>query len=341
MSLRRLMVIGAGHEQVPALHMARRMGLHTVVTDRNPSAPGVALADVFEPVSTHDAAGNLAVARRHAIDGVMTVGSETAVPVVAHLASVLGLPGLSEDCAHKATHKNAMRQAFEAHGVPCPASQPVGVLAQALAFAARHPGPWVLKPSDCSGQRGVSLVDHAAGIAPAFAAAVAHATDAQAIIETFCAGPEINVTAVVQGGQVHLLSMSERVTAAPPHFGIAIEHLAPPALSAAALEAVAEASRRAIHAIGLTDGIAYPQVIATPSGASVIEIAARIPGGHMARGGLATVGHRPDRGSRSARPWARPTRWAPASAAPPRRRCRCASSPSWTTRATPAVRWCT
>ena len=86
MTRKTLLIIGAGHEQVGAIIQAQQLGHRVVVTDRNPHAPGLKHADAYELVSTSDAAGNLAVAKRYAIDGVMTLGSETAVPVVAHIA---------------------------------------------------------------------------------------------------------------------------------------------------------------------------------------------------------------------------------------------------------------
>ena len=44
-------------------------------------------------------------------------------------------------------------------------------------------------------------------------AAIAFSSDGNAIVETYCEGPEINVTAVVQSGHVTLLSLSDRVAA--------------------------------------------------------------------------------------------------------------------------------
>jgi biotin carboxylase len=266
---RTLMIIGAGHEQVPAIRMAVEMGYRVLTTDRNPLAPGVEHAHCFEEVSTGDK------------EGVMTLGSETAVPVVAHIAQALGLPGFSEETAYKATNKNAMRAAFEAFEVPAPVSQPAVTFEEVKAFAEKHGFPLVLKPSDCSGQRGTTRVDEIAGLEVALESALRFSTDGRAIVETFCEGIEINVTAAVVGGEVHFLSLSDRITAEPPHFGIAIEHISPPQVDDEMAEAIREASRLAIKAIGLTDGIAYPQVIASPKGPRVIEIAVRIPGGHM------------------------------------------------------------
>jgi biotin carboxylase len=278
---KRLLIIGAGSEQLPAIRLARAFGLTVLASDRNPHAPGAAEAHHFAAISTDDKEGNLAWARALAIDGVMTTGSETAVPVVAHIAATLGLPGITPATAHLATNKNAMRDAFARHGVPAPASQAVTTLDEVVAFVKRHPLPLVIKPSDNSGQRGTTLVREPDDLPAALAAALEFAGDGRAIIESFIHGPEINVTAIVQQGEIEILSLSERITAAPPHFGIALQHLAPPRITPEMAMAIAEVSRAAIRAIGLHEGIAYPQLIAAPLGPQVIEIAARIPGGYM------------------------------------------------------------
>lgn len=276
-----LQIIGAGFEQVPAIKMAKTMGYKVVVTDCNPQAPGAILADVFAQISTHDKTGNLEFARAQKIDGVMTLGAELAVPVVAFVAEHLCLPGLSSATALKATNKNAMRQAFESLSVPTPSSQKVNNLVALEDFVKLHGWPIVIKPSDSSGQRGVGIYQSDADLSAALTEALQYSTDNSAIVEKFVTGPEINVTAVVQGGEVEFLSFSHRIIADSPHFGIALKHVAPTNLTQAALESVKQVSFLAIKAIGLDNGIAYPQVISSQNGAQVIEIAARIPGGYM------------------------------------------------------------
>lgn len=277
----RLLVIGAGREQLPAIERAHAQGLEVVATDLDPAAPGAGLADRFHVVSTDDADGNIAVARRERVDGVMTLSSETAVPTVAAVSESLGLPGLSRRTAELATDKLAMKDAFVRHGVPTSPHRAIAGLDEARAFAAEHGFPVVLKPAVNSGQRGTSRVDDESALEAAVTDALTHAPDGRALIETFVPGPEINVTAVVENGHASVLSVSERVTAAPPHFGIAVAHAAPPGLREERLAALHEAVQRATEAIELRDGIIYPQFIAGASGPSLLEIAARIPGGFM------------------------------------------------------------
>ena len=280
--MKRLLIIGAGSEQVVAINMARSMGIEVIVTDMNPSAPGMVFAHHAELVSTHDVAGNLRVAQLFKVNGVITLSSETAVPVVAHIATVMGLPSFSQETAFWATNKNAMRERFALFNVPTPASSRVSSLSMAKAFIQSHALPMVIKPSNNSGQRGTHRIDSRDQLPAALADALEFSSDGEAILEIFHEGPEINVTAAVQQGEIHWLSFSDRITAASPHFGIALEHRLPSKIGPVALESIRTASELAIRAVGLQNGIAYPQVLWTDEGPKVLEIAVRIPGGYMA-----------------------------------------------------------
>ena len=280
---KKLLIIGAGHEQVPAIEIAKSLGLTVLVTDMNPLAPGRAVADVFAEISTADKDENLKFALANRVDGVMTLGSELAVPVVAYVCDQMNLnSGLTAEIALKATNKNAMHAAFNQHQVSCPVSLNIRDHQQAMIFVENQGLPVVIKPSDSSGQKGINIVTERAEIASAVTEAISFSSDGAAIIEEYIAGPEINVTAAVINGEINFLSFSHRVTADAPHFGIAVAHKAPVSISPELLEDVRKTASEAIKAIGLKNGIAYPQIIASETqGARVLEIAARIPGGHM------------------------------------------------------------
>src|SRR5258708_21021619 len=59
-----LLVVGGGIEAVPGLERAKQMGLHLVVSDRDPAAPGFAAADDRLLASTYDIQATVAAARR-------------------------------------------------------------------------------------------------------------------------------------------------------------------------------------------------------------------------------------------------------------------------------------
>ena len=73
-------------------------------------------------------------------------------------------------------------------------------------------------------------------------------------------------------------------SAAPdgPGFGVGWAHQFPSTLPQDVLERAAHLARQAVDALGLEDGIAFPQLLAGSDDVFVVEVAARIPAGQMA-----------------------------------------------------------
>ena len=93
-----LLIISGGIEAIPGIKLAKAMGLHVVVSDINPKAPGFALADDCIIASTYDADETVAAAEKYdssvrRIDGVICIAAD--VPLtVASVAFELGLTGI-------------------------------------------------------------------------------------------------------------------------------------------------------------------------------------------------------------------------------------------------------
>ncbi len=281
--MKTLLFVGGGRHQRRGILRARELGHRVVAVDRKPDAPGMLAADVAEPVDFSDVDAVIEVARRHGVDGAMTVSADRAVPVVAAIAEALGLPGIGPDVAHAMTHKVVMRRLFADHGVPQPRFAAVHGLHDSRVAAETVGFPAVLKPANSGGQRGIYRLESADDLDAHLHAALAESPTREAILEEFTEGLELNGIAVVRDGEVTVLTLSDRLRPEGPGFGVGWIHVYPTTLYG---DALAEAERVAAHsvrALGLENGIAFPQLIAKASGEVVaVEVAARIPGGQMA-----------------------------------------------------------
>jgi biotin carboxylase len=276
-------MVGAGRHQRPAIERARELGLRVVAVDRNPDAAGLATADEGEVVDFTNVEAVTAVGRLHEVDGVLTVSADRAVPVVAAVAEALGLPGIGTATAHLMTHKVAMRRLFAERGVPQPTFAALRRLSERHAALDTTGVPAVLKPADSGGQRGVFRIDSMDDLEAHLHAALSESASGEAIVESFHEGLELNGLAVARNGEVELLTLSDRLRPPGIGFGVGWAHLYPSTLFGDPLEQAEEAVIVAIHALGLRNGIAFPQIIVTEDGdCRVIEVAARIPGGQMA-----------------------------------------------------------
>ncbi len=278
-----VLFVGAGRHQRRAILRARELGLRVVAVDRNPDALGLAAADVAEVVDFTDVDAVTAVARRHGVDGALTVSADRAVPVVAAVAEALDLPGIGTETAHAMTHKVAMRRRFAEHGVPQPRFAAARTLQEARLAVETVGVPAVLKPADSGGQRGVFRLDAPEHVELHLHAALAESPTNEAIVEGFQDGLELNGLVIARGGRARVLTLSDRLRPPGIGFGVGWIHLYPTTLYGDTLARAEEAAERATAALGLRDGIAFPQLIASPDGdVIVVECAARIPGGQMA-----------------------------------------------------------
>src|SRR4051794_1335024 len=276
-------MVGSGRHQRRAIVRARDLGLRVVGVDRNAEAPGLAVADIGEVVDFTDVEAVPEGGRRPGVDGVLPVSADRAVPVVAAVAEALGLPGIGTATAHAMTHKVAMRRRLAEHGVAQPRFAALRSIAERRAALEAVGVPAVLKPADSGGQRGVFQIASLDDLDAHLHAALAESSSGEAIVESFHDGLELNGLAVAREGEVELLTLSDRLRPPGIGFGVGWAQLYPSTLFGDQLEHAEETVVAAIHALGLRNGIAFPQVIVSPDGeCRVVEVAARIPGGQMA-----------------------------------------------------------
>jgi biotin carboxylase len=227
------------------------------------------LVDRFEQISAMDAGALRALALRERAGGVIAPGTDGPVRVAAEVAAALDLPHpIDAAAASRATDKREQRRAFDRAGVPQPAWSEDG---GGLPSGARV----VVKPAAAQGQRGLEIVEQGGELAAAVALAAEASRDAHALCEEFVEGPELTVNAFLDGGRFVPLTVTDRERALA--FGVATAHLYPSLHPVAGAIAAAEAACRAL---ALSDGPTYTQVLLAPDGPRVMEVAARLGGGH-------------------------------------------------------------
>ena len=218
--MKTVLFVGAGRHQRRAIAQARARGLRVVAVDRNEEAPGLADADIAEVVDFSDVEAVIDVARRHGIDGVLTISADRAVPVVAAVAEALGLPGIGTETAYVMTQKIAMRRVLADAGVPQPRFAAVRNLQEGRAGLDHVALPAVLKPADAGGQRGVFRLESPDDLDAHLHAALAESPTDEAIVEEYVEGLELNGLVVVRDGSAYALTLSDRLR--PPGIGFGV-----------------------------------------------------------------------------------------------------------------------
>jgi biotin carboxylase len=272
---KRLLVLGAGPAQLGLLHAARERDVFVIACDRDSQALGFEYADRRAIVSAEDEPSITALAKAEVVDGIIAPGIDWPVAIAARVAQRLGIRHpLPPDVAALCVSKLRQRVRFDEHDVPQPSWSLTTTASDDL------PIPCVVKPPDRQGQKGLTLVRERDRLAEAIALALSESRSDVALVEELVDGPEVTVNAFSVGGELVPLTVTDRHTADPPAFGVALAHAWPSEMSN--WEDAVSVVRAAANALGVTDGPTYTQVRFGPDGPKVIEMAARLGGGHDA-----------------------------------------------------------
>lgn len=276
----RILFIGAGAFQLPAIARAKQDGHFVIGCDRDADAAGQPLCDIFEAVDVFDREACLNVARRHRIDAVTVFATEAGVPTCAHIADQLKLPGLPVSASIAVTNKLVMRERFAGAGLPSPEFHGCDSPDQAIAAFDRIGQPCVVKPSNGAGSRGVSYVGKREQVAAAFLAAKALTRGAPVVVERFMPGREVAVEGFVQSGRFHLLCISDKVRTGPPFLLDTRIHF-PSWRAQSEQDSITDVARDAVAALGIDNAPVHMELIMTDAGPHLVEVAARGAGFHV------------------------------------------------------------
>lgn len=283
-----LLIVGGGIQALAGIRMARDLGLRIIVSDRDPAAPGFALADGRIMASTYHVDETVAAVRvwcqEHGpIDGVMCLATD--VPhTVAAIAEDFGLPGLPCSVAEMAVDKLAMKQRFQRDGVPIPWFSAITSAEHLNALVAERALPLVLKPVDSRGSRGVLRLTADIDLKWAFRESHQYSPTGRVMVEEFLDGPQVSTESVVLDGVVYTPGFADRnyefLERYAPNF---IENggSLPSFLPEQTQQQVRELLQGAAESLGITTGIIKGDIVVPVGGARVIEIAARLSGGYF------------------------------------------------------------
>ena len=276
--MKTLAIIGASYLQLPLAKKAKEMGLRTICFAWADGAVCKDEVDVFYPISIVEKEQILEICQKEQIAGICTIASDVAAPTVAYVAEQMGLIGNSYECALRANNKYLMRQAFTKSGVPCPQywchteQSPLHHTPYTIHL------PLIVKPSDRSGSLGVMKVDRETDLIPAIKAAQEYSFKHEAMVEQFIEGREISVEFISYNGVHYPLQITDKVTTEAPHF-VELAHHQPADLTKAQYEEIYDLTKRALTALGVTNGASHSEYRITKEGRIyVMEIGARMGG---------------------------------------------------------------
>lgn len=277
----KLLILGGGNNQINAIKRSEEKGITTIVSDYYEDAPGKQITDFGELVSTFDVEGNINIAKKYNVDGIMTLGTDQPIYTVAEVANELRLPSFLKVATAKAvTNKRVMKKAFTHNKIPT-----VNYALINKYFKEEELNnikfPVVIKPVDSQGQRGIYKLDSIDEIREKLEDTLSYSREDVALVEEYYESEEITISGWVQGGNTYIILVTDRVTFSNnQHIGICLAHDFPSKHLYKHHEDIYNITGQIVEAFKIQDGPIYFQMLVGDEGIKVNEVACRIGGAY-------------------------------------------------------------
>lgn len=279
---KKLLILGAGNAQIDLIEYAKKLGLEVHVCSYSNTDKGIPLADSFAQINIVDTDRIEAYVRENQIDFVYSVGSDIAVPTVCRVAERTGkFHFVSGRTAELCCNKYHMREAL---GMESDYNVPYMVCGSLSEAEEADFYPFMVKPVDSQGQRGVRCVKQPSELESAFHAAMEYSRCGQVILEQYLDGPEVSVNAYMKDGEVIFFKMSDRESCPELPGGIIKAHHLPSVFEGTETHRKIRCLvNEAAACLEIKNGPVYFQIKICDGHPYVIEVTPRLDGCHMWR----------------------------------------------------------
>ena len=273
--MKKIMILGAGIYQVPLIKTAKKLGYYTIVVSIVGNYPGFEFADKVYYEDTTNYQKILTIAQDEKIDGIVTAGTDVAVPTIGKVCDSLGLKGISFESAKIASNKMLMKKAFEEYGVRTARFREVPFDSEIIKKEVENLSlPLMFKAVDTSGSRGIIRVNSY----DEFPEAMEYTKKATKldyfIIEEFVEGEEFGAQAFVLDGKIQfILPHGDYVFKGDT--GVPVGHYAPYSVSEEVLQDTSIKLKNAIDAMKLNNCAINADFILSNGQVYVLEIGGR------------------------------------------------------------------
>lgn len=157
--MKKLLMLGGAHAQVPAIIAAREMGHYVIICDYLEDNPGRKYAHEYYNISTTDKEAVLTLAKSLKIDGIVCYATDPAAPTAAYVGEKLGLPSQPYKSVEILSNKDKFREFLKENNFNVPRAKGYSSYEEAKGEFHQFKMPVMIKPVDSSGSKGVSKID--------------------------------------------------------------------------------------------------------------------------------------------------------------------------------------
>ncbi len=191
---------------------AKELGVHTIVTDWYEPDVSVAKkeADEYRMISSSDVEALVQLVKDEHIEGVYTQYTDSALPYCQQVCEKAGLPFfITAEQEHMISNKEESKHLCMRYGIPV--SKEYHVTEEFLPDdVAAIEWPVLTKPTDNSGQRGITICHNLDELKAGYAYAKENSKEGQVVVEEYMKGEYLVLNFTLQDGKLYLSGMADK-----------------------------------------------------------------------------------------------------------------------------------
>lgn len=277
---KRLLVIGASHNEIDLVRRAQELGAYVVVTDNHldwEDAPAKKIADEAWDISWSDIDAMRAACEGSDVDGATAGYSEFRCENLIKLCARMKWPCyLTSEQLEVTRDKIKFKETCRRYGVP--------TVEEWHSVDEVDSFPVIVKPVDRGGSIGISIATNAEELSEAYEYAMSMSVCKQVIIERFLQGQKMDVYYAIEDGEISILTTNDAINARDNGFERVVQSswVYPEKYTQALVKKEDEHLRAMIKGMGIMNGCIFFSGFVSPDEEfSFFECGFRLEGGHQ------------------------------------------------------------
>jgi carbamoylphosphate synthase large subunit len=273
------LILGGTEPHISLIKSLKRLNYRTILVDYTENPPAKFYADIHERISTLESDLVLSLAIKEDVDLIISTCVDQANVIACHVSEKLNLPHLyCHRAAEQISKKSEMKSAMFELDIP---TSKFLVARSASPDVSSLSFPLIVKPSDCTGSKGVVRIEHENELSENVKNALDLSPSGTAIVEEYVEGDEVQVDFFLVEGEPHLLMSRTKVKGAFEKGEFQQSHgsVTPSKLTNKQLQKLKNYARALSKAFELRTTPFFVQAIVNGEDVNIIEFAPRIGGG--------------------------------------------------------------
>ncbi len=200
---KKVLFTGGSHAEMPMIEAAKAQGLYVITTGANEDGLGHKIADKYVKGDFSDKEFIVNLAQSEGVDYIVSGCNDFAYLSTAYACEKLGIPGHDSYATAKLIHtKSSFREMTAKIGIKTPKVFRCCCLDECRKAMDEIGMPFIMKPVDLTGGKGVKLCRKAEELESAFEEAMSVTRKNYVIIEQYIQGTNHGITALIKNHKV-------------------------------------------------------------------------------------------------------------------------------------------